>query len=404
MEQKKPAFDVSKVENMLENITCFEDLTGPDGVLQEMLKNTFERLLKAEQELHLGYSPYDKSGKNSGNSRNGYTSKKVKSAVGDFDVKVPRDRNGEFEPVVLKKNQAFDPVLEKQIVGMYTRGMSVRDIQSQLQEIYGTEISPTYVSKVTDKMLDGIVEWQQRPLETTYAVVFLDAIHFKIRHEGKVQSRASYTCMGIDLEGNVDVLGMWIAEKEGAHFWQTVLVDLKERGVEDILIACVDGLKGFSEAITANFPHTQVQLCIVHQIRTSLRYTASKYHKALIKDMKELYKASTLENAEFKLLEFEEKWKEKSAAAVDSWKRNWAELSTFFDYPQEIRTMIYTTNYVEALHRQFRKVTKSKGSFPSDEALKKMLYLATQGLKVRKKRNWAQILGQLKNTFPERVY
>lgn len=397
------AFDVEKVDTLLSQVTCLEDLTGPGGVMQEMFKNTIERLLKAEQEAHLGYPPYDESGKNSGNSRNGYSSKKVKSSLGEFEVQVPRDRNGEFSPQTLKKNQGFDPVLEKQILGMYSRGMSVRDIQSQLQENFGTEISPSYVSKVTEHILEGIHEWQSRSLESTYAVVFLDAIHFKIRHEGKVQSRASYTCMGIDLDGQVDVLGMWISEAEGAHFWQTVLNDLKERGVNDILIACVDGLKGFPEAIGTIFPLTQVQLCIVHQIRTALRYTASKHHKGLVKDMKEIYNSSTLENAETALQRFEEKWSKNATAAVDSWKNNWANLSTFFQFPQEVRKMIYTTNSVESLHRQFRKVTKAKGSFPNDDSVKKMLYLAVKGLRVRRKRDWGVTLGQLKNYFGDRV-
>ena len=400
----KTAFDVSKVEKMMENAKSFEDLTGPNGIMQEMFKSTIERILKAEQEAHLGYSPHADSGKNTGNSRNGYSSKKLKTSHGTVDIEVPRDRNGEFSPQIIKKNKAFDPVLEKQILGMYSRGVSTRDIQSQLKEIYGTEISASYVSIVTDHILEGVYEWQQRPLESTYAVVFLDAIHFKIRHEGKVSSRASYTCMGIDLEGNIDVLGLWISENEGAHFWQTVLNDLKERGVEDILIACVDGLKGFPEAIEAIFPKTQVQLCIVHQIRTALRFTGSKHHKELVKDMKLIYNASTLENAEKALENLEEKWTKHAPAAVTSWKNNWACLSTFFDFPQEIRKIIYTTNAVESLHRQFRKITKAKGSFPTDDSVKKMLYLTVKGLKVRKKNNWATMLGQLKNYFGDRVY
>lgn len=400
---KKPPFNVDKVQKMLTKVDCLEDLTGPDGVMQEMLKSTIERLLKAEQEVHLGYPPNDESGNNSGNSRNGYSSKKIKSNLGSFDVKIPRDRNGDFEPKILKKNQAFDPCLEKQILGMYSRGMSVRDIQSQLQENFGAEISPAYVSKVTDHILEGVYEWQERPLESVYPVVFLDAIHFKIRHEGKVKSRASYTCLGIDLEGKVDVLGMWIAESEGSHFWQTVLVDLKERGVEDILIACVDGLKGFPEAIEAVFPKTEIQLCIVHQIRTALRYTATKHHKELVKDMKTIYRASSMENAEIQLKKFEDKWSSRSSQAVLSWKNNWTSLSTFFNFPAEVRKMIYTTNSVESLHRQFRKVTKAKGSFPTDDSVKKMLFLAIKGLKDRSKNNWNQIRGQLKNYFGDRV-
>lgn len=402
-QEHQPAFNVEKVDQLLANVKSIEDLTGPNGVLKEMLKSTIERILKAEQEAHLGYEPYASEGINSGNSRNGYSKKTVKTSSGTVEVNVPRDRNGTFEPKFLEKHKKFDPTLEKQIVGMYARGVSVRDIQTQLQEHYGTEISPAYVSKVTEHLLDGIEEWQSRPLDSVYPVVFLDAIHFKIRHDGKIKNRAAYTCMGINLDGDVDVLGLWISENEGSHFWQSVLNDLRGRGVEDILIACVDGLKGFPEAIAAIFPRTLVQQCIVHQIRTSLRFTASKNHKEIVQDMKEIYNAINLEAAEEKLNQFSEKWEDKASAAVKSWNENWDCLSTFFMFPAEVRKMIYTTNSVEALHRQFRKVTKSKGSFPSDQALKKMLYLAILGIKNRKKRDWSLILCQLKNYFGERI-
>ena len=283
--------------------------------------------------------------------------------------------------------------------------MSVRDIGHQLKEFYGTAVSPSLISKITDKVLEGAAEWQNRPLESIYAVIFFDAIHYKVRFEGKVSSRASYTCLGIDLDGNLDVLGSWISEKEGAHFWQKVMSDLKSRGVEDILIACVDGLKGFPEAIEAVFPKTLVQLCVVHQIRTSLRYLATKHRKAFVKDLKDVYKAVNLEVAEAALERLEEVWGERAEASVATWKNNWHNLSTFFQFPAEVRKMIYTTNAVEALHRQFRKVTKAKGSFPTDEALKKMLYLATLDMKglMRRKRDWPVMLGQLKNVFGDRI-
>lgn len=322
-----------------------------------------------------------------------------------MEIEVPRDRKGTFDPQFIQKHQSFDPDLEKRVVSMYARGMSTRDIQAQLHEFYGTEVSAPLISKITDKVLEGIHAWQSRALEDVYPVIFMDAIHYKVRQDGKVVSKASYTCMGIDLQGRVDVLGIWIAESEGAHFWQTVLSDLKTRGVKDILIACIDGLKGFPDAIENIFPKTMVQLCVVHQIRTSLRYLASKYHKEFTKDLKEIYRASTLENAEVALLKLEEKWEDRCPSAVMGWKTNWSNLSTFFVFPAEIRKMIYTTNAVEALHRQFRKVTKAKGSFPTDDSLKKMLYLATLDLKgaFRSKREWPVMLGQLKLVFTDRI-
>lgn len=400
-----PAFDVAKIEERFKNIKTLSDLTGKDGIIQEMIKQTVERILKAEQEAHLGYEPYRKDGKSADNSRNGYSQKKLKTPSGEIEIEIPRDRKGTFEPLFVAKHQSFDPDLEKRVTSMYARGMSTRDIGQQLQEFYGTEVSPALISKITDKVLDGVQNWQSRPLEDVYAVVFMDAIHYKIRQDAKVITKAAYTCMGINLQGKVDILGLWLSENEGAHFWLTVLNDLKSRGVKDILIACVDGLKGFPDAIENAFPNTRVQLCVVHQIRASLRYLGSKYHKEFLKDLKEVYRASTLELAEMNLLKLDEKWSEKCRSAVAGWKDNWVHLSTFFSFPQEIRKMIYTTNAVEALHRQYRKVTKTKGAFPTDDALKKMLYLATLDLKgaFRSKRDWPMMLGQLKIVFGDRV-
>jgi putative transposase len=405
MKKKEKAFDVEKVEEKLKNVKSLSDLTGANGVIQEMVKGTVERILKAEQEAHLGYEPYSKGEEAPSNSRNGYSKKKLRTSNGSVDVEIPRDREGSFEPQFIKKHQSFDPDLENRVISMYARGMSTRDISQQLREFYGTEVSAALISKITDNVLEGVEEWQKRTLQDVYPVIFMDAIHYKIRQDAKVITKAAYTCLGIDLEGQVEVLGLWIGENEGAHFWQTVLSDLKSRGVKDVLIACVDGLKGFPEAIQTTFPETQVQLCIVHQIRTSLRYLASKYYKPFTKDLKEVYKASTLENAELALLTLEEKWGDKAAASVKSWKDHWEHLSTFFQFPAEVRKMIYTTNAVEALHRQFRKVTKTKGSFPTDESLKKLLYLATLNLKgsFRRKKEWPTMLGQLKNVFGDRI-
>ncbi len=398
-------FDVAKVTEMLKNVKSLSDLTGSNGVVQEMIKSTVERILKTEQEAHLGYAPYDQSTKQSSNSRNGYSKKKLKTSSGEVDIEIPRDREGTFDPVFIQKYKSFDPDLEKRVISMYARGMSTRDIAQQLREFYGTEVSPTLISKITDQVLENVATWQSRPLEDIYAVVFMDAIHYKIRQDAKVITKAAYTCMGINLEGQVDVLGLWVGENEGSHFWLNVLTELKARGVNDILLACVDGLKGFPEAIQSMFPKTQVQLCIVHQIRASLRYISYKHQREFMNDLKEVYRAESYELAEAALERLSDKWQKVYSMAVGSWRSNWANLSTFFQFPQEIRKMIYTTNSVEALHRQFRKVTKTKGSFPTDEALKKMLYLATLDLKggFRQKKNWPIMYGQLKIIFGDRI-
>jgi putative transposase len=405
MKKEEFAFDVSKVEERLKNVKSLSDLTGSNGIIQEMIKRTVERILEAEQESHLGYERHNKGGIVTDNFRNGFSKKTMKTSSGEVEIDIPRDRKGTFEPQFIQKHQSFDPDLEKRVTSMYARGMSTRDIGQQLAEFYGVEVSAPLISKITDRVLEGINQWQTRALEDVYAVVFMDAIHYKVRQDAKVISKASYTCLGVDLDGRVDVLGLWIAETEGAHFWQSVLSDLKVRGVKDILIACVDGLKGFPEAIETIFPKTMIQLCVVHQIRNSLRYLASKHHKEFTKDLKEIYRASTLENAEIALKKLEEKWESRCPVAVVTWRSNWTNLSTFFAFPEEIRRMIYTTNSVEALHRQFRKVTKTKGSFPTDDSLKKMLYLATLDLKgsFRSKKEWPVMLGQLKLIFGDRI-
>jgi transposase-like protein len=405
MDSEVKTFDVSKVQELLKNVKSLSDLTGPSGVIQEMIKGTVERILKAEQEAHLGYEPYQKSSPEQDNFRNGYSKKTLKTSSGEVSIDIPRDRKGTFEPQFIQKHQSFDPDLEARVTSMYARGMSTRDIGAQLAEFYGTDVSPALISKITDKVLEGITAWQARPLDDVYPVVFMDAIHYKVRVDAKVISKAAYTCLGINLQGQTDVLGIWLSENEGAHFWQAVLTDLKARGVRDILIACVDGLKGFPEAIQAVFPKTLVQLCVVHQIRNSLRYMASKHHKEFVADMKEVYRASSLENAEMALTTLEAKWGTQYPMAVQGWRTHWQQLSTFFGFPLEIRKMIYTTNAVEAVHRQFRKVTKTKGAFPTDDSLKKMLYLATLDLKgsFRSKRDWALILGQLQIVFENRI-
>jgi transposase-like protein len=398
-------WDEEKVRQKLKSMKTLSDLTGPNGVIQELIKGTVERILKAEQEAHLGYEPYQKPENGPKNSRNGYSKKRIKTSQGEIDIQVPRDREGTFEPQFVAKHQTFDPDLEARVTSMYARGMSTRDIASQLREFYGTDVDPTLISRITDKLLEGILAWQTRPLEDIYPVVFLDAIHYKIRQDAKVVSKAAYTCLGVGIDGKVDVLGIWIAESEGAHFWMTVLNELRNRGVKDILIACVDGLKGFPEAIGSIFPKTQVQLCVVHQVRASLRYVPYKHSREFVADLKEVYRAETLELAQANLEKLEDKWGSRYASAIAGWKSGWAHLSTQFGFPQEIRRMIYTTNAVEALHRQFRKVTKTKGVFPTDDSLRKMLYLATLDLKgsFRQKQHWPQALGQLKIVFGDRI-
>jgi transposase-like protein len=381
------------------------DLTGSNGVIQEIIKSTVERILKAEQEAHLGFEPHELTDSPKDNYRNGYSKKTIKTSSGEVELEIPRDRKGTFEPQFIQKHQSFDPDLEARVTGMYARGMSVRDIGQQLAEFYCAEVSPALISKITDKVLEGVHQWQSRPLNDIYPVVFMDAIHYKVRVDAKVISKAAYTCLGINLQGQTDILGIWLSENEGAHFWQAVLTDIRGRGVKDILIACVDGLKGFPEAIGAVFPKTMTQLCIVHQIRTALRYMAAKHHKEFVRDMKEVYRASNLENAEIALQNMTSKWGTKYPMAVQGWNVNWRELSTYFTFPLEIRKMIYTTNAVEAVHRQFRKLTKTKGAFPTDDSLKKMLYLATLNLEgsFNGKAGWPMILGQLHIVFEDRI-
>lgn len=356
------------------NLKSTEDV---QAALRDLFASTMQEMLEAELETHLGYAKHDVRNKQTDNSRNGHSSKTLTSEYGDVEISVPRDRKGEFEPQIIKKHQTNTAGIEEQIIALYARGMSTRDIQSHLHHLYGLEVSPTLISNVTDKLLPTIKEWQNRPLQSAYAVVFLDAIHYKVKQDGQVVNKAAYMVVGIDLEGNKDVLGMWIGEHESSKFWLTVLNELKNRGVEDILITCVDNLKGFSEAITACYPQTDIQKCVVHQIRNSLKYVSYKDYKAVTAALKPIYKASTEEAGRAELDRFEEVWGAKYPMVVRSWRTNWDELSTFFRYPSEMRKLIYTTNLIEGYHRQLRKVTKGKSIFPTDESLTKMLYLAT---------------------------
>lgn len=391
----KLTFDV---EEALSQCKTLEDISGKNGLLKRLLKEMTEQILEAELSEHLGYDKHSTDGNNSGNSRNGRTAKTVRSGFGEVSLETPRDRNGTFEPAIVKKRQNDISEFDEKIISMYAKGMTVRDIQEHIKDFYGVEVSPTTISNITDKVMSLAAEWQSRSLSTVYAIVFFDAIHYHVRCEGKVVNKAAYTCLGVDLRGHKDVLGLWVGENEGAHYWLGIMNELKNRGIEDILIACVDGLKGFPEAINSAFPKTETQLCIVHMIRNSLKYVGSKYQKEFIADLKMVYKAPSEDKASYELDKLIAKWGQKYPLAVNSWKNNWIYVSTFFKFPEHIRKIIYTTNAVEGLHRQLRKVTKNRSVFPNDDALTKILFLAIQD--VMKKwsmplANWALTISQL---------
>lgn len=376
------------------------------NALKDLFAETLQEMLEAEMDTHLGYEKHDVQNKQTSNSRNGKSKKKITSEYGEQEIAVPRDRLGEFEPVVVRKHQSNVTGIEDQIIALYAKGVSTREIQDHLHNLYGIDVSPTMISNVTNKIVPLIKEWQNRPLQAVYAVVFLDAIHFKVKQDGAIVNKAAYMVIGIDLDGNKDVLGMWIGENESAKFWLSVLNDLKNRGVQDILITCVDNLTGFSQAITACYPKTEIQKCIIHQIRNSTRYVSYKDLKKVTVDLKPIYKAATEEMALVELDRFEETWGAKYPLIIRSWRTNWDELATFFKYPPEIRKLIYTTNMIESYHRQLRKVTKGKSIFPTDEALLKMLYLVTMDVTRKwtgRVQNWGQMLLQLSVFFPERI-
>jgi putative transposase len=397
---------IEQLRQDLLSAKTYDDLMGKDGAIKKLIKSTLEGMLDSELTEHLGYDKYSSSGKNTGNSRNGKTSKTLKNDNGEIDINVPRDRNGDFDPVIVKKYEKTIGPIEDKIISMYAKGMTTRDIQTHITELYGIEISPSLVSNITDKIVNMATEWQNRPLEKLYPIIFLDAIYYKVRDESKkVISKASYTCLAIDKDGKKDLLGLWIGQAEGSNFWLNVLTELKNRGVEDIFIACIDGLKGFPEAINTVFPKTEIQLCVIHQIRNTFKYVSTKDQKKFMLELKQVYKAPTEEAALENLDILENNWKNKYPLAIKSWRQNWDNLATYFKYPEVIRTIIYTTNAVEALHRQFRKVTKSRSLFPNDDSLKKMLYLAYKDLSKKwtmPVRNWAVVLSHFSIYFEER--
>ena len=384
------------------------DVSGVKELFKEMVSTVLENGLEGELDEELGYSKYDYRNKETDNSRNGYSEKTLKSSLGDIEIQVPRDRKGEFDPQLVKKHQTtLSGDIEEKILSMYAKGMSTADIEAHIREIYGLSVSDTTISRVTDKILPIVKEWQQRPLESVYAAVFMDGIFFHVRHEGQIVKKAVYIAIGVQMDGIRDVLGMWIGGSgESAKFWLSILNSLKNRGVDDILIACVDGLTGFPNAIEAVFPQTEVQQCIVHQIRNTTRFVSYKDIKLLMTDLKKVYAAVDEQTALYELDHFEEKWGFRYPKIATSWRDNWVNLATYFKYPQEVRTLIYTTNSIENFNRGLRKVTKSKSVFPSDDSLLKMLYLAMIDITKKwtgRRRDWGQIHSQLEIFFADRL-
>lgn len=388
-----------------------EDVVGKNGLMQKLFKDVIQQLLEAEMEEHLGREKHERSNETNPNYRNGYSSKTIESSFGEVGIDIPRDRKAQFEPKVVKKYETVCNELDKKIIGLYACGMSVRDIQSEMEELYGIDVSPAMISKITDKVVEAAAEWQSRELDEIYPIVYMDAMHFKVRDDNKIVSKAAYICMALDMKGKKDILGIWIGESEGAKFWLSVCNDLKNRGVEDILIACMDGLKGLPEAIKTVYPDVSIQTCIVHQIRNSLKYIASKDQREFMKDLKSVYRAFNEETALKNLDILKDKWYSKYSVVIDSWYNNWSNLNTYFEYPHEIRRIIYTTNALEGFNRQLRKYTKIRTVFPTDESLRKSLYLST--MKIMEKWTspnqnwastyWASTLGQLTIMFGERI-
>lgn len=379
--------------------------------IQELFKETIaefvEVSLESELDNELGYEPYDVKNKATDNSRNGHSKKTLRTSMGKVDIDVPRDRNGVFEPKILPKNQtSISQDMESKIISMYAKGMSTSDIEEHIRDIYGLEISDTTISRITDKVLPVAKEWQQRPLESVYAVVFLDAIHYHVRSEGQIIKKAVYIAIGVDMDGRKDVLGMWVGENESAKFWAGVLNSLRNRGVEDILIACTDNLTGFSQAIEAVFPKTDIQNCIIHQLRNSSKYVSYKDIKALMADLKKVYTAATEEAALDALDSFAAAWDSKYPKISKSWYENWPNLSTYFKFPPELRKLIYTTNTIEGFNRQLKKVTKAKSVFPTDDSLFKMLYLAMKDITKKwtgRRHDWSRIYAQLVIYYGDRI-
>jgi transposase-like protein len=389
------------------NSVGVKDVAGVQDLFKELIGSVLENGLEGELDEELGYSKYDYRNKSTDNSRNGKSEKTVRSSYGEIDLMVPRDRNGEFEPQIIKKYQtSISGDIEEKILSMYAKGMSTTDIERHIRDIYGLSVSDSTVSRITDKIIPVVKEWQQRPLESVYAVVFMDGVFFHVRSEGQIVKKAVYIAIGVQMDGVRDVLGMWIGENESAKFWVSILNSIRNRGVEDILIACVDGLTGFPNAIEAVYPKTEVQQCIIHQIRNTTRFVSYKDIKKLMVDLKAVYGAVDEQTALYELEQFEGAWDAKYPKIAQSWRRNWPNLATYFKYPQEVRTLIYTTNAIENFNRGLRKVTKAKPVFPTDDALMKMLYLAMVDITKKwtgRRKDWGIIHSQLEIFFGDRA-
>jgi len=383
-----------------------DDLFGENGLIKRLVKEAMENMLQAEMQEHLGRKKSERAEEDNPNYRNGIRQRPLLSSAGEIDIEVPRDRNGQFKPIVIENYQRTCGEFDRKIISMYAKGMTVRDIQAQLKDIYGVDVSPSFISTVTDKVMGSIGDWQNRMLDKIYPIIYMDAIHYKVRTDGRIVNRAAYVCLGINKEGYKDILGIWIGENEGAKFWLSVCNELRTRGVQDVLLACVDGLTGLPDAIKTAFPDVNIQTCIVHQIRNSIKYIASKDQKDFMKDLKTVYKATSEIAALQNLDILEGKWGKKYDVVIKSWYTNWDHLTTFFKYPPEIRRIIYTTNTLEGFNRQLRKVTKSKSVFPTDDALRKSLYLATMDI-IKKwimpVADWGRTVAQFSVMFPGRL-
>ena len=405
MTVEKKAVPKELIASLLADYRKPEDLIGEHGLLKQLTKILVEAALETEMIDHLGHGKNEPVENPAGNTRNGKSKKTLKGEFGELPIEIPRDRHGTFEPLLIPKHQTRWTGFDDKILSLYARGMTVREIQSHLEEMYGTEVSPTLISSVTDAVIDEVKAWQGRPLDTLYPIVYLDCIHVKVR-DGSVRVKAVYLAIGINMSGEKEVLGLWIAQTEGAKFWLQVVTELKNRGVQDIFIACVDGLKGFPEAIEAVYPHAAVQLCIVHMVRNSLNYVSWKMRAEVAADLKRIYTASTADEAEQRLGEFEDKWDDAYLPISQSWRRNWVRIIPFFDYPPEIRKVIYTTNAIESANMSLRKITKNRGSFPSDEALLKLFYLALRNISKKWTmpiRDWKAALTRFTIQFDDRM-
>ena len=403
---KTPKFDDKLLDDLLRNYEKPEDMLGKEGIFKSLQKALLERILNAELTNELGYEKHASAGNNSGNSRNGYSEKTLKGEHGNLTIEVPRDRNGDFEPKIIPKNHTRFDGFDEKIISLYGRGMTTRDIQAQLKDLYGVEVSAGLISTVTAEVMDEVKGWQTRPLDKIYPIVYLDALVIKVKEDKRVVNKAFYLALGVNIEGEKDLLGIWISQNEGAKFWLNVLNEIKNRGAEDILIACVDGLTGFPEAIEAIYPKTEVQLCIVHQIRNSLRFVSWKNKKTVAQDLRLIYSAKTIDEAELALTSFSEKWDDQYPAISKSWLDKWEKLTPFFAYPQEIRKVIYTTNAIESLNMSLRKVIKHKRVFPNDDAALKQLYLALKNISKKWTmpiQNWKDAMNCFMIMFEERL-